>query len=190
MEKDGSPDNKSWIGLMFILLLVAFVAFFKFFKKDEDSRDEEELISMRQRENILRYLENGNQKKLLRIEELNRNMPLYIRVLFVVTLFAVDCCVYKFSIDSIATLTQILKDITVWNATFLTLFICFAFLTQGKIVKIEDIVAYINEKIKDKWFEYFFTKADSRINSSNWYKEDIAKIGKEIKQKEEKIKTK
>lgn len=182
MKNQNKEGRRIWIMIILIIVVLVLILpkLFKYFKKSRRTRLEEEIEQLEAEIRILQPLKNGEQKQLERFEFLNKYVPYLIRVFFVISLFVYDyvMLVYFHKINS--ELTIILKEVTIYNASFLSVLLCITFIFNGKMWKIEEMITYINQSINNQVFNYYFSKTDRRQNSKTWYREDIEKRESQI----------
>ena len=190
-DKNDTPTDKGVIVVLIICLVALFFyLLFKFLKKEKNEKLNEEKNQYLEQIGILSMLKISEAKKIKSLEWFNRHLPILIRFIFVTILGVYDwICWFLLSLHSSTSTTNILKDITVYNATLLTLFLCLAFLFQGKLWKLEDLILYMNNEINDKVFHYYFSKMDKRKDSECFYEEDILKCKIRIEEIDKELKS-
>jgi H+/gluconate symporter-like permease len=160
------------ITIVFVLLLPLII---DYLRKSREIRDEEEKKQIETEVTILHHLKKEEHKKLQQLEILNKYVPYIIRFSLVLFLSVYDYKMCQYFGKGSNELIDILKEVTIYNASLLSVILCIAFIFNGKMWKIEEIIAYVNQSIKDKVFNYYFPEVDMRQNSKNWYREDIEK---------------
>ena len=183
-----SPDKGVILVLTILVVGLFLYLIFKFVKKEKREKLKEEKKQCLEQIGILSMLKISEVRKIESLEWFNRNLPLLIRGILITLLGIYDwICWSFFSLHSNISTTNILKDITIYNATLISLFLCFAFLFQGKLWKLEDLILYIDNEINNKVFNYYFSKMDKRKNSECFYEEDILKRKLRIEEIEEQL---
>jgi hypothetical protein len=152
MERTEKQNNKIsdrwffWLLLALGLVFVLIPLIFYIYRKQKKKRLEDELANLEKRKQIINHFKSDDDKKLADLEKWYKNLPYAIRIAIVLFVILFDFVIFKIFINPCVGLTTILKDITAWNATILSLFLFVVFIAKGKIVKLEDIVVAIQKK--------------------------------------------
>ena len=174
-EKKSNSESFIFI-LLIVTVVIFFFGLFQYFKKTKPKRLKEKLEDLEERKRHLLHFAAGENQKVIKLEKASEYSPYIVRTLFVLLIVAYDCILIHVYPPN----NSLLKDITLYNATLLSGILFASFIFKGKLLKIEDIVSYISNKVDNWLFNYYFPKTERRINSGDAYKEDIQKLDIEI----------
>ncbi len=188
MERSEKQKNKIWGSCFFWFLLVLGLVFLiipwiiDIYRKSKKKRLEDELKNLENRKYIIIYFKNDDDKKLTNLEKWYKKLPYAIRTAIVFLVLLIDFGIFKIFINPCVGLTAILKDITAWNATILSVYLSVIFIRQGKIVKLEDIVTSIQRKVEHISFNCYFPEVTQKIESLQSHKKNTTEIDNRITQ--------
>ena len=117
-----------------------------------------------------------------------RLTPYLVRTLLTLLLFVYDWLMKHYFSKPNMDIVTTLKDITVYNATLLSLFLCISFIFKGEVFKIEELVKYMNGSICSIIFYHYYPKSEMSKSTSDYYQEDIDKRNYRILEIESELK--
>ena len=188
-NSESSGINIAVIGTIILVIIIVLISFFLAKKR----RLEEKKTQKQNKIQLIRSVRIWSKKTLLKYEKTHRSLPFYVRFILLAIFIGVHLFIYHFSRETYSHesgmkfYTHVLKDIAVWNASFLSVVFVRNFLVNGNIGKTEDIVTQITETVEIRLFRrYFFNNLEpniSTVRSQLVYDEQAIKIlEKEIEQ--------
>ena len=131
-----------------------------------------------------------NIKKVKRYQKAYDITPTVLRISFVIVLVIYDVTmIHFFAVDNNKlNITGILKDVTIWNATLLSIFVCISFILRGRIIKLEDLVAKTTKKVDEFCLKFYGEKTEIVMNNLSTSDNKIVEIDKDLTLTEKKLK--